>query len=45
MTTYNTLVRDMLELMLDWYIGTYTDYAVSSGKLHKYFKKYLPSDF
>lgn len=45
MTTYNTLVRDMLEQMLDWYIGTYTDYAVSSGKLHKYFKQYLPSDF
>lgn len=44
MTTYNTLVRDMLEQMLDWYIGTYTDYAVSSGKLHKYFKQYLPSD-
>lgn len=45
MTTYNTLVRDMLELMLDWYIGTYTDFSVSSGKLHKYFKQYLPSDF
>lgn len=44
MTTYNTLVRDVLELMLDWYIGTYTDYAVSSGKLHKHFKQYLPSD-
>lgn len=45
MTTYNTLVRDMLELMLDWYIGTYTHCAISSGKLHKYFKKYLPPDF
>ena len=45
MTTYNTLVRDMLETMLDWYIGTYTDYSVSSGKLHKYLKKYLPADF
>lgn len=45
MTTYNTLVRDMLETMLDWYIGTYTNYSVSSGKLHKYLKKYLPSDF
>ena len=45
MTTYNTLVRDMLETMLDWYIGTYTNYAVSSGKLHKYLKKYLPADF
>lgn len=45
MTTYNTLVRDMLEIMLDWYIGTYTDYSVSVGKLNKYFKKYLPADF
>lgn len=44
MTTYNTLVRDMLEQMLDWYIGTYTDFSVSSGKLHKYFKQYLPLD-
>lgn len=45
MNTYNTLVRDMLETMLDWYIGTYTDYSVSSGKLHKYFKKYLPEEY
>lgn len=44
MNTYNTLVRDMLETMLDWYIGTYTDFSVSSGKLHKYFKKYLPAE-
>lgn len=45
MTTYNTLVRDMLEVMLDWYIGICTDYSVSSGKLNKYLKKYLPEDF
>ena len=44
MTTYNTLVRDMLERMLDWYIGMQMDYAVSSGKLHKYLKRYLPAD-
>ena len=43
MTTYHTLVRNMLETMLDWYIGTYTNYSVSSGKLNKYLKKYLPS--
>jgi len=41
MTTYNTLVRNMMELMLNWYIGTRTDFAVSTGKLNKYFKKYL----
>ena len=45
MNTYNTLVRDMLETMLDWYIGTYTDYSVSSGELHKYLKKYLPEEY
>lgn len=44
MTTYHGLVREMLETMLDWYIGIGTDYAVSSGKLHKYLKKYLPPD-
>ncbi len=41
MTTYNTLVRNMMELMLNWYIGTRTDFSVSTGKLNKYFKKYL----
>lgn len=41
MTTYNTLVREMLELMLNWYIGVNTDFSVSTGKLNKYFKKYL----
>lgn len=41
MTTYNTLVRNMLELMLSWYIGIHTDFNVSTGKLNKYFKKYL----
>lgn len=45
MTTYNTLVRDMLETMLNWYMGTYTNNSVSSGKLHKYLKKYLPAAF
>lgn len=44
MTTYNTLVRNMLETMLDWYIGINTGFSVSSGKLNKYFKKYLPED-
>ncbi len=42
MTTYNTLVRNMLEQMLNWYIGLNTDYSVSCGKLNKYLKKYLP---
>lgn len=45
MSTYNTLVRNMLETMLGWYIGSYTDYSVSTGKLNKYLKKYLPHAF
>ena len=44
MTTYHTQSRNMLELMLGWYIGTRTDYSVSCGKLNKYFKRYLPDD-
>ena len=28
--------------MVSWYIGTITDFSVSSGKMGKYFRKYLP---
>lgn len=35
-------VRSELNKMVSWYIGTITDFSVSSGKLGKYFKKYLP---
>ncbi|MDF2859652.1 MAG: aminoglycoside adenylyltransferase, partial [Neobacillus sp.] len=34
-------VRDMLILMLKWHIGIRTNFAVDSGKLGKYFEKYL----
>jgi aminoglycoside 6-adenylyltransferase len=34
-------VRDMLTLMLKWYIGVQTDFAVDCGKCGKYFEKYL----
>ena len=36
MTTYHTLVRPMLEQMLQWQVGTQTDFSVSCGKLGKY---------
>ena len=39
-----TYVRDMLILMLDWYVGTNYDFKVSTGKTGKYLKKYLPKD-
>lgn len=44
MTTYNTLVREMLELLLSWYVGFQTDFSVSTGKLNKYLKRYLPDE-
>lgn len=44
MTTYHTLVRPMLEQMLQWQVGTQTDFGVSCGKLGKYLKNYLPKE-
>lgn len=41
---YNTVVRDMLVKMLDWYIGISTGFSVSVGMQGKYYKKYLPAD-
>lgn len=39
---YNSVVRPMLNDMISWYIGVNTDFSVSSGKMGKYFKRYLP---
>lgn len=44
MSTYNVLVRSMLEQMLNWYVGIGTGYSVSCGKMNKYFKRYLPEE-
>lgn len=35
-------VRDMLTLMLKWYVGTQMDFSVNVGACGKYFEKYLP---
>ena len=40
----HTLVRPMLEQMLQWQVGTQTDFSVSCGKLGKYLKNYLPKE-
>ena len=40
----NHIVRDMLIVMLGWYVGVNYDFAVSAGKNGKYFKKYLPTE-
>lgn len=44
MEMQNHYVRDMLNLMLEWYIGVNYDFKVSSGKFGKYFKTYLPEN-
>lgn len=44
MEMYNLIVRKLLNRMIDWYIGTLTDFSVSTGKMGKYYKKYLPSE-
>lgn len=41
MEMLNHYVRDMLILMLEWYIGVNYDFKVSAGKNGKYFKKLL----
>jgi len=44
MKQHNEYVRNMLVLMLSWYVGTRHDFQVSPGKEGKYFKKYLPEE-
>jgi len=42
MMMYHTVVREDLHEMMDWYIGTLNGFSVSSGKMGKYYKRYLP---
>lgn len=42
MQMLNSVVRPQLDMMVSWYIGSITDFSVSSGKMGKYFKNYLP---
>ena len=44
MEMFNHYVRDMLNQMVDWYIGITYDFNVSLGKMCKYYKRYLPKD-
>lgn len=44
MEMYNKYVRDMLNQMTDWYIGTAHDFKVSAGKMGKNYKRYLPEE-
>ena len=44
MKMLNHYVRDMLTLMLEWYVGAANDFNVSAGKEGKWFKKFLPPE-
>lgn len=41
---YNTVVRKELHDMIDWFIGIKNSFSVSSGKMGKYYKRFLPKD-
>jgi aminoglycoside 6-adenylyltransferase len=38
-------IRDSLDKMVSWWIGTKYDFQVSTGKMGKYFKNYLPQSY
>lgn len=39
-----TIIRPMFMRVIDWYVGTETDFSVSTGKGGKLLQKYLPPD-
>jgi aminoglycoside 6-adenylyltransferase len=41
MNMYNCSVKDMLDRMIEWFIGVNYDFSVSEGKNGRYFKKFL----
>lgn len=42
---YEYTSRESLDNMVSWWIGMNHDFLVSSGKLGRYFKKYLPQEY
>ncbi|MEJ3721452.1 aminoglycoside 6-adenylyltransferase [Paenibacillus polymyxa] len=42
---FEETTRASLDQMVSWWIGTKNDFQVSSGKMGKYFKKYLPHSY
>ncbi|MBY0012949.1 aminoglycoside 6-adenylyltransferase [Paenibacillus typhae] len=38
-------VRNELDTMISWWIGTRHDFGISSGKMGKYFKRLLPPEY
>src|SRR5699024_8729610 len=45
MASFNRHVRDALDQMVAWWIGSKYDYQISVGKMGKYFKTYLPDEY
>lgn len=39
---FEGIIRSRLDEMVSWWIGTKHDFRVSTGKMGKYFKRYLP---
>ena len=44
MEMFNKYVRDMLNKMVNWYIGLENNFSVSPGKMGKYYLNYLPNE-
>lgn len=42
---YEYTTRESLDNMVSWWIGMNHDFKISTGKLGKYFKKYLPQPY
>jgi aminoglycoside 6-adenylyltransferase len=42
---YVFTTRESLDQMVSWWIGMHHDFAISTGKLGKYFKNYLPESY
>lgn len=42
---FEYVIRARLDEMVSWWIGTKHDFQVSTGKMGKYFKKYLPESY
>lgn len=44
MMMYHDVVRSELHDMIDWYLGTKNNFNISTGKMGKYFKRFLPQN-
>ena len=44
MGMYHFIIAEELNCMVSWYIGTQYNFSVATGKMGKYFKKYLSPD-